>query len=91
MQIHPVWTPETGRKPNVPLKFNTLHFKRDLEKWLKSLAETKVFKILVNMDTEKTGMITPLLMFQLSCKFRTMVSRQRETPGQVADSRPWLW
>lgn len=31
MQIHPVWTPETGRKPNVPLKYNTLHLKRDLE------------------------------------------------------------
>lgn len=66
MQIHPVWIPETGRKPNVPLKFNTLHFKRDLEKWLKSPAETKIFKILVNMYTEETGTISLLLMFQLS-------------------------
>lgn len=81
MQIHPVWTPETGRKPNVPLKFNTLHFKRDLEKWLKSLAETKVFEIQVSMDTEKTGVISLLLMSQLSCKFRTMVLRQRGIPG----------
>lgn len=69
MQIHPVWTSEAGRKPNVPLKFNTLHFKRDLEEWLKSLTETKVFKILVNMYTEKTGMISLLLMFQLRCSW----------------------
>lgn len=88
MQIHPVWIPETGRKSNVPLKFNTLHFKRDLEEWLKSRAETKVFKILVDMDTEKIGMITLFLMFQLSFKFGTIVLKQRGTPGQVADSKP---
>lgn len=54
----------------------------------KSLAETKVFKILVNMDTEKTGVISLSLMFQLSCKFGTMVLRQRGASRQVADSKP---
>lgn len=91
MQIHPVWTPEMERKPNVPLKYNTLCLKRGLEEWLISLAETKIFKIEVNMETVQTGMISLLLMFQFSCNFRSMVLGQSGTAGQAAVSKSQTW
>lgn len=69
----------------------TLHLKRDLEGWLKSLAGTKIFKIMVNMEKVQTGTIFLLFMFQLSCNFKAMVLRQSEAPGQVADRKPPPW